>query len=79
MGGNIHEQSLGIYRNHSKVWYTMSMGAYDEHEHERREEKASTVDADFDQERSEFQGSVTYDSGESADELLNQFQKLNDE
>ena len=55
----------------------MSMGAYDEAEHERREAKASTVDADFDQERSEFRGSVTYDSGESADELLDQFAKLN--
>jgi len=54
----------------------MSMGAYDEDEHERREEKASTVDADFDQEREEFRGSVTYDSGESADELLDQFEKL---
>jgi len=53
------------------------MGAYDEAEHERREEKASTVDADFDQERSEFRGSVTYDSGESADELLAQFEQLN--
>ena len=57
----------------------MSMGAYDEAEHERREEKTSTVDADFDQERSEFRGSVTYDSGESADELLDQFAKLNEE
>lgn len=54
----------------------MSMGAYDEDEHERREAKASTVDADFDQEREEFRGSVTYDSGESADELLDQFEKL---
>ena len=54
----------------------MSMGAYDEAEHERREKKAATVDADFDQERSEFRGTVTYDSGESADELLDQFQKL---
>lgn len=54
----------------------MSMGAYDEDEHERREAKTSTVDADFDQERSEFQGSLTYDSGDSADELLDQFEKL---
>jgi len=53
------------------------MGAYDEDEHERREAKASTVDADFDQERSEFRGSVTYDSGESADELLDRFAELN--
>jgi len=57
----------------------MSMGAYDEAEHERREAKTSTVDADFDQERSEFRGSVTYDSGASADELLDQFAELNGE
>lgn len=56
----------------------MSMGAYDEAEHERREAKTATVDADFDQERSEFRGSLTYDSGESADELLDQFEKLQD-
>ena len=57
----------------------MSMEAYDEAEHERREAKTSTVDADFDQERSEFRGSVTYDSGASADELLDQFAELNGE
>ena len=54
----------------------MSMGAYDEAEHERREQKTSTVDADFDHERSDFRGSMTYDSGESADELLDQFAEL---
>ncbi|MGZ0747035.1 MULTISPECIES: DUF5786 family protein [unclassified Haloparvum] len=57
----------------------MSMGAYDEDEHERREEKASSVDADFDDERTNYRGSVTYDSGESAEELLDQFQQLNEE
>ena len=54
----------------------MSMGAYDEAEHERREEKTATVDADFDQERDEFRGSLTYDSGESADDLLAQFEAI---
>lgn len=57
----------------------MSMGAYDEDEHERREKKASSVDADFDDERTNYRGSVTYDSGESAEELLDQFQQLNEE
>ncbi|MFB6236231.1 MAG: DUF5786 family protein [Halopenitus sp.] len=57
----------------------MSMGAYDEDEHERREEKASSVDADFDDERTNYRGSVTYDSGESTEELLDQFQQLNEE
>lgn len=56
----------------------MSMGAYDEAEHERREAKTATVDADFDQERDEFRGSLTYDSGDSADDLLAQFKKLQD-
>ncbi|WP_345780871.1 DUF5786 family protein [Halalkaliarchaeum sp. AArc-CO] len=54
----------------------MSMGAYDEDEHERRERKATTVDADFDDERTEYDGTLTYDSGDSAEELLDQFREL---
>jgi len=54
----------------------MSMGAYDEEEHERRERKNSEVDASFDDERNEYDGSVEYDSGESAKELLDQFQEI---
>ena len=54
----------------------MSMGAYDEDEHERRERKSTTVDADFDDERTEYDGTLTYDSGDSAEELLDQFREL---
>lgn len=54
----------------------MSMGAYDDAEHERRERKTATVDADFDQEREEFRGSLTYDTGESTDDLLAQFETI---
>ena len=54
----------------------MSMGAYDEDEHERREKQASTVDADFDDERTIYHGEVEYDSGESAEELLDQFEQI---
>ncbi|WP_254864305.1 DUF5786 family protein [Halovivax gelatinilyticus] len=54
----------------------MSMGAYDEAEHERREKQASTVDADFDDERTIYHGQVEYDSGDSTEALLNQFQKI---
>lgn len=57
----------------------MSLGDYDEDEHERRERKTSTVDADFDDERTNYRGSVTYDSGESTEELLDKFQELNEE
>lgn len=57
----------------------MSMGAYDEAEHERREKKTSEVDADFDAERLEYSGSLTYDSGDSAEALLNKFQELQGE
>ena len=56
--------------------YTMSMGAYDEDEHERRERKNGTVDAQFDDDRSEFRGSVEYDSGDSAEALLDQFKQI---
>jgi hypothetical protein len=54
----------------------MSMGAYDEEEHERRERKNSEVDASFDDDRNEYDGSVEYDSGESAEDLLDQFQEI---
>ncbi|WP_345778214.1 DUF5786 family protein [Halobaculum rubrum] len=53
----------------------MSMGAYDEKEHERREEK-TRVDGDFAEERSEYRGRVTYDSGESTEALLDQFKTI---
>jgi hypothetical protein len=55
---------------------TMSMGAYDEDEHERREAQASRVDADFDDERTIYHGKVEYDAGESAEELLSQFEEM---
>ena len=56
----------------------MSMGSYDDAEHERREQKTATVDADFEQERDEFRGSLTYDTGESADDLLAQLEEIRD-
>ncbi len=55
---------------------TMSMGAYDEDEHERREQQASKVDADFDDERTIYHGEVEYDSGDSAEALLNKFEEI---
>jgi len=57
----------------------MSLGAYDEDEHERRERKTSEIDADFDDERTVYEGSVEYDSGDSTEELLDQFQEINSE
>ena len=54
----------------------MSMGAYDEDEHERREQQASRVDADFDDERTIYHGKVEYDSGDSAEELLSKFEEI---
>lgn len=54
----------------------MSMGAYDEQEHERREQKTGSVDVRFDDERTNYQGKVRYDSGESAEDLLAQFKKM---
>ena len=55
---------------------TMSMGAYDDDEHERREQKTSQVDASFDDERVVYQGSLEYDSGDSAEALLDQFKQI---
>ena len=52
------------------------MGAYDEDEHERREKKTSTVDAAFDDERTTYEGTVEYDSGDSAEALIDQFKRM---
>ena len=57
----------------------MSMGAYDEDEHERREQKTSTVDAAFDDERTDYEGEIEYDSGDSAEALLDQFKQMQSE
>ncbi|WP_263019867.1 DUF5786 family protein [Natronobiforma cellulositropha] len=54
----------------------MSMGAYDEEEHERREQQASKVDTDFDDERTIYEGTIEYDSGDSAEALLNKFEEI---
>ncbi|MFC7176548.1 DUF5786 family protein [Halosegnis marinus] len=54
----------------------MSMGAYDEDEHERRESKAANVDTHTDDERTEYRGSVSYDSGDSTEALLDQFERI---
>lgn len=54
----------------------MSLGAYDEDEFERRERKNAEVDLSEDDTRTTYEGSVEYDSGDSADELLDQFQKI---
>jgi len=54
----------------------MSMGAYDEDEHERRERKASAVDTDFDDDRHEYDGSVKFEDGDSTEDLLDQFQQM---
>ena len=54
----------------------MSMGAYDEDEHERREKKTATVDASFDDERTNYRGTIEYDSGDSTEALLDQFKRM---
>ncbi len=57
----------------------MSMGAYDEDEHERRAQKTSQVDADFEGARTEYRGSVEFDAGDSAEDLLDQFREINEQ
>ena len=56
----------------------MSMGAYDEDEHERRERKAATVDAAFDSDRTVYEGTVEHDAGASTDTLLDTFEEIKD-
>lgn len=57
----------------------MSLGAYDEDEYERRERKNATVDMSEDDARSTYHGSVEYDSGDSTEELLAQFEAIKSE
>lgn len=57
----------------------MSLGSYDEQEHERRERKNANVDLSEDDTRSSYQGSVEFDSGESAEDLLDQFHEITDQ
>jgi hypothetical protein len=59
----------------------MSMGAYDATEHQRREEKTSSVGANAaDDERTDYEGTVEYDVGDAdADDLLAQFHEINSE
>jgi len=54
----------------------MSMGAYDESEHERREGKLSEVDTGGDDERVNYEGRVEFDSGDSTEALLDQFKQI---
>ena len=56
----------------------MSMGAYDEKEHERRERKNSELDASFDDKREEYDGSVNLGGGESITALLSQYERITD-
>lgn len=54
----------------------MSMGAYDEEEHERRERKNNEVDLSEDDDRTQYRGQVKYDSGDSTEALLDQFKQM---
>jgi hypothetical protein len=57
----------------------MSFGAYDEGEHERREQLTSQADAEFEESPEQFSGTVSYDSGDSAEALLDQFQEIKED
>ena len=57
----------------------MSMGAYDDDEHERRERKNNEVDMSEDDDRTGYHGTVDYDGEESTEELLDQFKQINSE
>ncbi|WP_191965809.1 MULTISPECIES: DUF5786 family protein [Haloferax] len=54
----------------------MSMGAYDEAEHERRERMTSQVEPGTDDDRTTYHGSIEYDSGDSTEALLEQFKQM---
>lgn len=58
--------------------FTMSMGAYDEAEHERREAKHSVDVSADDDERAAYDGDVEFTTDESTEELLAQFKAMSD-
>gem|GEM_PF-102319 len=55
---------------------TMSMGAYDEEEHERRERKNAEVDLSEDDTRTNYEGKIEFDSGDDPEKLLDQFKQM---
>jgi len=54
----------------------MSLGAYDDDEHERRERKTNLIDVTEDDTRTTYRGSIHYDSGDSTEDLLTQFEEI---
>lgn len=54
----------------------MSMGDYDETEHERRERKTGDIEADFSEGRAGYEGKLVFESGGSAEELLAKFNEI---
>ncbi|MBP1988268.1 DUF5786 family protein [Halolamina salifodinae] len=57
----------------------MAFGAYDEGEHERRDQLTSQADAEFEERPQQFSGTVSYDAGDSTEELLNQFHEIQED
>lgn len=57
----------------------MSMGTFDDEEHERREKKISSVSTDSDDRRTTFEGRIEYTGDDSVDELLARFKDLKEE
>jgi len=55
----------------------MSMGDYDEDEHERREAKATVEEAEVDDDRTQYEGTLEFDAGDDADALIDQFKEIN--
>jgi hypothetical protein len=57
----------------------MSLGAYDDDEHERRERKNSEVNVSFDDVREEYNGSVEFEGEGSTEALLEQYERITGE
>ncbi|TYL37988.1 hypothetical protein CV102_14830 [Natronococcus pandeyae] len=57
----------------------MSMGTFDAEEFERREKMISSVEADSDDRRTDFEGRVEYTGDDSVEELLSRLKELREE
>jgi Family of unknown function (DUF5786) len=60
----------------SKVEIHMSMGDFDEHEYERREKKLSEIEADSEEQPTEYRGQMTFEADESTETLLDRLKEM---
>ncbi|MFD1643816.1 hypothetical protein DJ71_21180 [Halorubrum sp. E3] len=54
----------------------MGMGNFDEQEHERREKKLSEIESDSEEQPTEYQGQITFDTEDTTEALLDRLKEM---